>query len=280
VVRVADDHVICDLVRNLDIFHHTFVTKGDRELLIAGRSYMSQTIVDLDRGLEHEPPGDHHDGSGFCWIKCSLSPDGTTLAVDGCVWACPYEIRFFDFTDPARGWPELPIVGGDTVDPSDARPPVWVDARTVDVHRSDREQAPQERTRLERRGQAMIAVDHWVSGDEQVRRANEARARGAQDAWWEAFRATEAMYLRLVELVRVHALPSSTLGLRPGAHRIIEYFRREDPRASADLHWDLDEATLTVQLYDAAGTRARQEPFPHTIAGIEAAVALIATMFG
>ena len=36
-------------------------------------------------------------------VAAYLSPDGHTLAVDGCHWACPYEYRFFDFTDPARG---------------------------------------------------------------------------------------------------------------------------------------------------------------------------------
>jgi hypothetical protein len=56
------------------------------------------------------------------------SPDGLVLAVDGCYWACPYEIVFFDFanpaslplpeidrceevTDPVIGWVDL-VLGG------------------------------------------------------------------------------------------------------------------------------------------------------------------------
>ena len=103
VTRVVDGSVVCDIQRNFNVFHHSFVTKDEHEYLIAGRSYMSQTIIDLDRGREFEPGSDHYGGGAFCWARCYLSPDGNTLAVDGCVWAAPYEYRFFDFTDPSRG---------------------------------------------------------------------------------------------------------------------------------------------------------------------------------
>src|SRR4051794_18332596 len=43
VERVADGTVMCDLARNLGQFHHTWLTKGGEEWLIAGRSYTSQT---------------------------------------------------------------------------------------------------------------------------------------------------------------------------------------------------------------------------------------------
>ncbi len=277
VTRLSDGAVVCDLTRNYGMFHHTFVTKDGRDFLIAGRSYMSQTIVDLDRGAEYEPPGDQEDGMAFIWVACFLSPDGTTLAVDGCIWACPYELRFFDFTDPAAGWPEL---RADTLDaPSDARPPAWLDARTIDVHHHDHDQQPHERTRLERRGDEMVVVEHWLSDEEQARRAEAARRSAELDAWWTTFRTSDPMYLRLVELVRSHALPGDTLEGRPGAHRIVQYFRRVDPKASADLHWDIEPATIGVQLYDAAGNRAQEHRFAGTLEGIEAAIAVIAAVF-
>ena len=86
VTRIADGTTVCDIQRNYGMFHHSFVTKEGREFLITGRSYMSQTIVDLDRGQEFEPTTDHYNGGAFCWARCYLSPDGNTLAVDGCVW--------------------------------------------------------------------------------------------------------------------------------------------------------------------------------------------------
>lgn len=275
VTRISDGTVVCDLTRNDDRFLHTFVTKGDREYLIAGRSYMSQTIVELETGATYEPPGDQEDGSALIWVTCFLSPDGTTLAVDGCVWACPYELRFFDFTDPARGWPELrmELLEG----PSDLRPPRWLDATTVEVHQRDRDGEPHERTRLERRGDEMVVVDHWVSDAEQARRVEAARLDAELDAWWATFRANDPMYLRLVELAG--AFPGASFDGRPGARRIVQYFRRTEPKASADLHWDVDAATIRVQLYDAAGNCASQHAFAGTLDGIEAAVALVTAAF-
>ncbi len=82
VIRIADGEEICDIKRNYGVFHHSFVQKDGHEWLIAGRSYMSQTIVDLDTGEELERPGDHYAGGAFCWAHCMLSPDGNTLLED------------------------------------------------------------------------------------------------------------------------------------------------------------------------------------------------------
>jgi len=280
VTRISDGAVVCDLTRNYGTFHHSFVMKGEREYLIAGRSYMSQTIVDLDRGAEYEPPGDQEDGGAFIWVTCFLSPDGNTLAVDGCVWACPYEVKFFDFTDPAVGWPELPIIDRAYLEsPSDLVRPTWLDARTIDVHQHDRDKAPAERTRLERRGTEMVVVEHWVSDAEQERRATAARLDDELAAWWETFRVSDPLYLRLVELVHAHALPGDMLAYRPGARRIVQYFRRAEPKASADLRWEIEAGTVSVQLYDASGTQVETRSFEPTLAGIEAAIATIVAVF-
>jgi hypothetical protein len=37
---------------------------------------------------------------GFCWASVHPAPDGLTLAIEGCYWACPYELVFYDFRDP------------------------------------------------------------------------------------------------------------------------------------------------------------------------------------
>ncbi len=276
VVRIAGGAIVCDLERDHGIFHHAFVTRGGREYLLTGRTVTSQTIVDLDGGAEYEPTG----GDDFCWVGCYPSPDGDTLAVDGCYWACPYELRFFDFTDPARGWPELRLVGAEHLeDPSNRRTPRWLDPRVVECHQRDLDGAPQERTRLERRGDEMHVIDHWISEAEQARRLARARADEEAEAWWAAFRATDPMYLRLVELVRLHELPGGTLGRQRGGRRVVEHFRRAAPRASADLRWDLDARAITVQTYDGAGNRDRELSFDHSIEGIEAAVRAIAEIF-
>jgi len=112
VYRVSDGGLISDIKRNYSTFHHAFVVKNGVEYLIGGRSYMNQTIVNLDEGREVEVSDEDRMkmGNAFCWAMPVLSPDGNTLVVDGCYWAAPYEFKFFDFTDPDRGWPELPII--------------------------------------------------------------------------------------------------------------------------------------------------------------------------
>jgi len=109
VTRVSDGSEVCDIVRNYS-FTHCFVTKNGVEYLITGRSYTSQTIVNLETGQDMEPQDFHYEGHGFCWTGAVLSPDGNTLLVDGCHWAAPYEFRFYDFTDPEnKGWAALPV---------------------------------------------------------------------------------------------------------------------------------------------------------------------------
>jgi len=110
VTRVSDGTEVCDIVRNYS-FTHSFVTKGDVEYLITGRSYMSQTIVNLETGQDMEPQDFHYQGFAFCWVRATLMGDEKTLLVDGCHWAAPYEFRFHDFSDPeSKGWPEIPVV--------------------------------------------------------------------------------------------------------------------------------------------------------------------------
>lgn len=110
--RVSDGELIADIKRNYASFTHSWVEKDGQEYLIGGRSYMNQCIINCDEGREVEVSDKDLEkaGSGFCWVDAMLSPDGNTLIVDGCYWACSYEFKFFDFTDPSRGWPEIPIV--------------------------------------------------------------------------------------------------------------------------------------------------------------------------
>jgi hypothetical protein len=59
-------------------------------------------------------PESAQSGVGFCWAAHYPSLDRRFLAVDGCYWACPYELVIYDFTQPM----ELPY-------PELYRAPVW-----------------------------------------------------------------------------------------------------------------------------------------------------------
>jgi hypothetical protein len=237
------------------------ITSRGREYRVSAREQTSQTIVDVTTGVEYRVGGDECDPVGYIWTGCDVSPEGTTLLVDGCIWASPYELRFFDFTDPSRGWPRLPVIGVDgLVDPSERRPPRWLDERTVECHLCDPygPGEPQERVVLRREGDAMQVVEHWVAEAEQQRRDDERRADAELDAWWQEFRATSAMYRRVVELT--DELGLRRIDLLAGIGRVIFHFWRGDRGPAANLDWNVDDGAAT--------------------AGLEAAVRAIAARLG
>ncbi len=60
------------------------------------------------------------EGVGFCWAAYRFDAPTNILVVNGCHWACPYEYRFFDFSDPMAGWPQIEADGtveGDEKEP-------------------------------------------------------------------------------------------------------------------------------------------------------------------
>lgn len=63
--------------------------------------YQGQTVIELDTGnhVSHLPKS-AENGAGFCWAAIHPSPNGKVIAVEGCFWGAPYEIRFYDFAEP------------------------------------------------------------------------------------------------------------------------------------------------------------------------------------
>ncbi len=100
--RAGRRKVIADVKRNYSHFWHSWVQHANgHEYLLCGEDYQGRTIINLTTGKEQSYfPESGHEGWGFCWTAAYASPDSTIVAVDGCYWACPYEIVFFDFTNP------------------------------------------------------------------------------------------------------------------------------------------------------------------------------------
>lgn len=235
IYRLSDNKEICDIKRNYSGFFNSFVTKNDQEYLITGRSYMSQTIVNLDTGEEFEPEGDQYNGYAFCWTGAKLSPDGNTLIVEGCHWACPYEYRFFDFTDPSKGWKKLKIDNYLNVDDKE---PVFNEDGTIicyqtrkffiplnkfedDITLEEYETVSNEevddddnwvdvecvRYTLKRDGDIIKVLDKWISDDEKER--IEKRRIGAEKfkKWQEEFKSSDPLYLTYKKLIQEYDLP-------------------------------------------------------------------------
>jgi hypothetical protein len=115
--RLADGKVIADIKRNYSHFWHAWVKHANgNEYFLCGEDYQGYSVVNLTEetcGIHFPDRG--YQGFGFCWAAVYPSPDGLVLAVDGCIWACPYEIVLFDFSDPTQlPLPEIERIDGIT----------------------------------------------------------------------------------------------------------------------------------------------------------------------
>lgn len=106
----AGDKLITTVCRNYGAFPFAWVEGHPKgSFLLAGEDYQGQTVIDLVAGERKDfLPKEAADGAGFCWAKYTPNSDGMLLAVEGCYWACPYEVRIVDFSDPMNPpWPIL-----------------------------------------------------------------------------------------------------------------------------------------------------------------------------
>lgn len=102
VTRLSDGKIIADVRRNIGHFWHTWVEHPNgNEYLLCGEDYQGFSVINLSRdSYQAYFPEQGYQGFGFCWTAAYPSPDKYVLAVDGCYWACPYELVFFDFRMP------------------------------------------------------------------------------------------------------------------------------------------------------------------------------------
>lgn len=102
VINIDGNEVIADVRRNYGIFWHEWCEYSNGfEYLLCGEDYQGYNVINLDRQTNNSFfPDSAYEGHGFCWAKVFASPGGNFLAVDGCYWACPYELVLYDFTEP------------------------------------------------------------------------------------------------------------------------------------------------------------------------------------
>lgn len=100
---LGNDKPIEDVKMNYHDFPYLFVENhpDGHDYLICHEDYQGQTIVQLDTGKRiNYLPEAANKGFGFCWESYKISPNKKYLAVNGCVWAGPYEIVIYDFSEP------------------------------------------------------------------------------------------------------------------------------------------------------------------------------------
>ncbi|WP_289136332.1 hypothetical protein [uncultured Brevibacillus sp.] len=90
-----------EVKRNLSPFIHRWIKIDDKEYLLCGQDYQGYSIVDLQNGeIKHYVPEGANSGIGFCWAEIHAHEGTNVIAVEGCVWACEYEIVFYDISEP------------------------------------------------------------------------------------------------------------------------------------------------------------------------------------
>lgn len=121
--------LIQDVLRNYRSFPFAWAEghPNGRDYLLCGEDYQGYTVIELDTGarasllpesykydftykakeggVEVEKQGSvprYPNDYGFCWAAIHVSPDRMVLAVDGCYWAAPYEVRLYDFSEPMK----------------------------------------------------------------------------------------------------------------------------------------------------------------------------------
>jgi hypothetical protein len=140
ITNISSGAVVADVKRNYGHFWHTWVQHPNgNEYLLCGEDYQGYSLLNLNTGkYQAYFPEAGYKGVGFCWIDVHPSPDGLVLAVDGCYWACPYELVVYDFRDPENlPYPEMARF--DSLDGCDG----WLDndtfvlRREISIRKSD-----------------------------------------------------------------------------------------------------------------------------------------------
>ena len=303
-----DGALIAEICRNYHAFPHLFVEghpKGD--FLICGEDYQGQTVVDLVTGQRRKLMSDGSDnGWGFCWAAYRYDPATNIVIVDGCHWAAPYEFRFFDFSDPMSGWPELDF--DDDFEEgcvySDGQWPVieaglircYVTREEDDDEEEGVEPARETRTitTFRREGNQLKFVEEWVSEEEKVRRKKNQEARERYEAWEKNFKACDALYLTYKS--RVQEAKTQLKVSDWESHGITHDgwcsdFKLKETRwcrrlndsggkgCTLDLEWAVETGPIKLVIWKN-GKHSKDMFFEHSVAGMNRAFDLAISLAG
>lgn len=98
---------IWDVEKNIKIYEYItdaddndycacWFTKNNNDYLILPEAFQGYSVFDVQNRRLHSF---YSSNDPFIWISVLPSPDGNKIAVDGCYWACPNELRIYDTTN-------------------------------------------------------------------------------------------------------------------------------------------------------------------------------------
>ena len=290
IYKAGVEEPIAEVRRNYSAFPVTFVEDhpNGHQYFIGGADYQGQTVIELDTGRRRDfVPEEAKEGFGFCWVEHRFVESHQMLIVEGCLWAAPFEFRFYDFSDPMElGWPDLLPAEG--VSAEVRWPEVSSDGliRTFELGTSDddeEEEADEERREVasiktyRKCGQELRFVSIWLSQAEQARRRRNAEARRAEEAWRQEFMATDPLYRTYKEQLALSGLSpadyesfgTTYAGWCPGFEGPETRWCREiheSPSCRIDLEWAVQKGP--IKLLISKGKNQETKFFDHSAEGM------------
>lgn len=118
---ITSGEIVATVKRNDERCFHAWVSREGHDYLILPEDLEGQTIIDLNSGRVE---GYSSPDDGFIWAGLHPSPDRNKLAVEGCYWACPFQVTIYDFRDPMNL--PLPTIAQLDLPANDAQFDEWV----------------------------------------------------------------------------------------------------------------------------------------------------------
>lgn len=300
------DKPVAVVQRNYCSFPYLWVEHPNGHLyLVCGENYQGQTVIEVDTGERRDTlPGEAKQGWGFCWAVYKFDPATCLLLVDGCFWACPYEFKFFDFSDPMKGWPELET---DHEVYADSRwPEVGPDGaircfQSQEAEESDEDAEDEDSENkvlppvaailtFKREGLKLVLQDEWVSDKEKATREDRKEANRKYEEWLANYKTSDPLYLEFARLVADPAFdPDKRFWIgfthekwcphwqgdeRRIGRSVIQ--QKKDRTLHADIEWGVGEGP--IKLIVVSKDNRDEFFFEHSVEGMQAAFAKLRTL--
>jgi hypothetical protein len=296
VYRRGDDQPIAEIRRNYSAFPSSWIEghANGHDYLVAGEDYQGQTVIELDTGKRGDSLSEGADkGHGFCWAAHRYEPSAKMLVVHGCIWACPYEYRFYDFSEPMSGWPELETgkcMYGDRMEPT-FEADGSIKCCQAELPEDDDDEADPKRavriaafTRFRREGLKLVEVEEWISDAERGRRAEREESERKDVEWTRNFKNTDPLYLAHAELVKDPALSPDAyesvgriykgwskdytmVGERRWCRRILHEGQKTGKGYTVDLEWGVEAGPIKLVIYKDGKTLGNKW-FEHSVSAM------------
>lgn len=282
-----------DIKRNYPSFPYSWIEDhaNGHSYLVGGIDYQGQTVLELDTGRRHDfIPKEATLGWGFCWVTHQYDAEHQLLIVEGCYWACPEEIRLYDFSSPMDGWPWLEMLeDGERTYQSPYGKPPEITAGSVKFYQLEGDEVCAVKT-FKRDGHKLIFTEEWVSEAEREVRRKRAESEARHEAWWANFKATDPLYVEMKKLGE--GLPGDDhCGIGVCHDRWCPFYRNTAESRicrrvvatkdlDVNLEWGADKGPILVHVQRAGSTPVAQWFDDHSVEGMRKAFACVRAAMG